>query len=266
MGLGQGRSLYKSKVGPGHPAKKEPKPKPTVEGGPAQAPGEVNTAFGPPPESASTAQKRLQAESEWARIQGDVNTKLYLAALAYGDPTLIGQYGDVVPNPDSALDTVARNEARAKKETGMNRNAANTFFSGMHLDDIKTLGDEAGIKRKQALDEWTAAMTELNSLLAEAEETKNNILSQADIEDLEAFEASQPVPQEEAAAPSGGSGGGSGGVGGGGGGQGKKGGGTGSGGTTAPKPGGPAVGPGKTPNKPTGVAPGKPAKKPKGKK
>lgn len=255
MGLSQARSTrHRIGVGPGHPAGPTHAP---VEGGAAQAPVEVNTNYGPPPESANTAQKRQQAEAEFARIQGDVKTKLYLAALAYGDPELIKLYGDVTDNPASSLSTIARNEEKAKKENAINRNAANTFFSGMNLEDIRKIGDEAAIKRKEAYDEWIAAEQELNALMAEAEETRNSALSQADIEDLEAFEATQPAPQAGGSSPGGG-GGGKGKAGGGGGGKGGKGKGGGKG--------GPGVGPAKPAGGGPSVSPNKPAKKQKGKK
>lgn len=154
----------------------------------------------PPPESLSTAEKRNTAWNTWNLKSSDLRHQLYLAALAYGDPDLIKQYGDVVPTPTGALQTVAREEEQAKKQTGLDRNAANTFFSGMHLEDRRRLGDEAGFKRKAALDNWEKAKQELTVALQEAEEIRQELLSEADREDIEAFEATEPEPKEDAAA------------------------------------------------------------------
>ena len=102
----------------------------------------------------------------------------------------MGLYGDVVPTPTGALQTIGREEKQAKKETGLNRNAVNTFFSGGHLVDRKLLSDQAGFQRKEAFDEWETAKHDLNVLLKEAQEAKEREETTANEEDLEAWEES----------------------------------------------------------------------------
>lgn len=226
MGLGKAKSLTKPKtIG--------------TESAPAFTPT-IQQASGPPPESMSTAGKREKAWNDWNRLSGDYNHQLYLAALAYGDPDLVKQYGDVVPTPTGALQTVAREEEQAKRQTGIDRNQGNTFFSGFHLEDLKRLGDEAGFKRKSALDNWEKAKHDLMVAIQEAEQIRDDLLHEADVEDLQAFEETEPEPMEEPAPTSASSGGNAGNKGntgkGKGTGKGKDNGkGTGTGGTSAPR-------------------------------
>lgn len=191
-----------------------PKSKTQAPAPPPPAPVPVIPHYGPPPASMSTAEKRMYADQEWNRIQGDIKTQLYLAALAYGDPDVIKQYGSVVPTPTGALQVAAREAGENRKTNVLAHNANNTFFSGMNLEDIRKIGDAEAFKKKEALDAFNKAQVELNKAMSDAEEARNRMMSEADREDFEAYEASQPEPQAPpppSAAPAGGGGGGKGG-------------------------------------------------------
>lgn len=187
------------KVGTGH-GFGTPGPKTTTAPAAAPTPSPAPAPkFGPPPTSMSTQQKRDYANSTFGRISGDLKTQLYLAALAYGDPEVIKMFGDVVPTPTGALQVAEREAQEGRKTNALGHNANNTFFSGMNLEDVRKISDNESFKRKEALDNWKKAEHDLNVALQEAGEAKDNILNEADIEDLQAFEATTPTP--EAAPP-----------------------------------------------------------------
>lgn len=203
--IGQNRNLEKVGVGPGKkvpPLKKQPQP--AGAGGPAPGAPEAQVI----PESARTANERAEAASKYGLSEADIKHQIYLAALEYGDPTAVAQYGDAVETPGGALQLAAKEAGEARKANTLARGQNNTFFSGMNLEDIRHIGDNEALKKQQAKENWEKALWELTVALQEAQEQREAEENEASLADLEAFEASEPEPLA---------------VGGGGGGGGKKG-------------------------------------------
>lgn len=203
IGVGQAKVVPSAPVTP--PAVPPPPP-----------PSSWAAASGTLPETPRAAQRRREAAAAWNTQSSDLNYKLYLAALAYGDPGIVKAYGDVVPTPGGALQTIEREEGEANKQNALAHNSNNTFFSGMNLQDVRKIGDDASLSRKSALDKWSEAQHDLSVALTEAEEARNHETGEADQEDLIAAEEAARVPGAEAPEPqppSSGGGGGSGGKG-----------------------------------------------------
>jgi hypothetical protein len=127
--------------------------------------------------------------------EADIKHQMYLAALAFGDPSVIGQYGDVVPTPGGALQMAAKEAEEARRANTMSRADNNTFFSGMNLEDIRHIGDTEALKKHQAQEEWEEALWNLTVALQNAREERESQENDANVSDLEAFESTEPEPQ-----------------------------------------------------------------------
>lgn len=158
----------------------------------------------PFPMSPRSFLQRQQADTAWGRVQGDTNYQRYLAALAYGDKDEIARYsgfakpGEALTPPESAVDRIAREEALAQKNLAITRNENNTFFSGKNLDDIATIGNEAANNRKIARDEFLSALYTLKKAEDDAREAWKASQDDAGLDDEEAYNSTEPVPQASA--------------------------------------------------------------------
>jgi hypothetical protein len=223
MGVGSNRNLERTGVGPGH--KVPPLRKPGGGGPPGGGapPGAPESPGGPQaiPESALTANERAEAWSKYNLSEADIKHQIYLAALEYGDPDVVAQYGDAVPTPGGALQMAEKEGGESRRANTLGRGQNNTFFSGMNLEDIRRIGDTESLRKKEAKDNWEKALWDLTIALEEAREAREETENNADLSDLAAFEESEPEPM---APGGGGKGKGKKGKGGGGGGKGKGGG------------------------------------------
>lgn len=192
-GINANKNLERAGVGPARRVPPKKPPPGAGSGEPAGAPPDVTPQA--IPESARTANQRAEALSRYGLTEADLKQQLYMAALAYGDPSVIGQYGDAVPTPGGALQMIEKEGGEARKANTLARGQNNTFFSGMNLEDIRHIGDTESLKKQQAKDEWEKSLWELTVALQEAREAREAEENEADISDLEAFEATEPEPQ-----------------------------------------------------------------------
>lgn len=183
--LGQAVNTEKKPAGPA--TVQQPGNAPT----PYQAPART----GPPPTSMSTQQKREAAWANYNIDSADIKHKLYLAALAYGDPNIIKLYGDPVDTANGALQIAAREALEGKKTNALSHNANNTFFSGMNLDDVTKISNSESAAKQKAWENWEASQGDLTHAMQQSEQIRQEILDEANREDLEAFEATEPEPQ-----------------------------------------------------------------------
>lgn len=139
-------------------------------------PGDPQTTTTPPPISKDTDLNQVpltpgdiatigQIQSQYNTAQSSANQGLYQAAMAYGDQSLINQYGQNagigeggwVVNPNSALPSIQRAQTEAKENTGKSLNSRNTFFSGLHLDALNKINDQASRDTADAYLQFKAA-------------------------------------------------------------------------------------------------------------
>jgi hypothetical protein len=209
-------------------------------GGAAAAGSPAASGASPPPESQQRARELDEEKYGYSEAERAHNYGLYQAALKYGDPAVIKLYGEAQDPDIGQVQQIAKKEKAGQKQNVLAHNANNTFFSGMNLDDISLISNEANEDRARALQEFESAKHDLDEAWARAlaEHTwKGEGFDEAAQGE---FNESEPTPQAGAGGSSGGGKGGSGGgkkggnKGGGGGGN-NRGGGKGSGGTSAPK-------------------------------
>lgn len=105
------------------------------------------------------------AQATFGNQQAEGNEAMYRAAMNYGDPTTMSQWGLPVTNPNSALAMAA---LKAQQQTQADQNArgrSDTLFSSLAQKDLGTIGatqqreDLAGYQKyEEALANFRAAM------------------------------------------------------------------------------------------------------------
>lgn len=188
------------RIGPGHPASRAGSGgQPGAVGGGAPALPPAGSGALPPPETQERLRERDESNTGYIDSVGDYKYGLYQAALKYGDPSVISLYGDSANPPTGAVSEIARREAAGQKSNTLAHNANNTFFSGMNLEDVKNISDEASNERARALQEFEDAKHELDQAWVDAQNRHRWNEEGFDEGAQGEFEASEPTPQ--AAAP-----------------------------------------------------------------
>jgi len=170
----------------------------------------ANNNYPPPPVKApqlpSSIAENLSAETDYSTTESDVNKKMYDAALRYGDPNAIRYYasqgyGPYIENPNGALASIQRQLDASKKSVGLQRNEANTFFSGMHVDDLQQLNTNADLQRLAAKQEYDQAIYELGQTLLRARQSKDARIAATGAADIEAALNNPPEARDDSPAP-----------------------------------------------------------------
>jgi hypothetical protein len=83
---------------------------------------------------------------------------------------------------------------QARKATGDNRNIANTFFSGMHGEDLTNIDRESQIAKAEALNRYNDAQKTLSEMLAEAGRNRNLEYAGASQDEFDYAQSLEPEP------------------------------------------------------------------------
>lgn len=181
---------------------------PTVPAKPAGPPAAKPPAPGPPPglPTLPGAQaKRIAADQALSTSRAQHDAQMYQAALRLGDLNLIhmlarkGFGPDLTEGPSfGEYEGIDRERLEARKQIGEDRNAANTFFSGMHGVDLSHTDQAANDARAEALARYKEAETTLAQALADAQYSRNQDYADADQMEWDYAQSIKPEPMEEA--------------------------------------------------------------------
>lgn len=193
------------------PKKGVPFPTPPAAGAPGAGGGGAPTASAPtsaPPAPAPQLPGSVAAIAGANQRAGldvaDINAALFQAAMRYGGNPNAQQYRlnanfvpesytvGVGPNENSAVSEIGRALTQGTRQTGLSHNDINTFFSGLHAEDVQDLQNESARRRQAALDEYNAAVGQLNSALQEALAARQGTVTEAGAADIEAARALEP--------------------------------------------------------------------------
>jgi hypothetical protein len=162
---------------------------------PGPPPGPVDE--GGYPLTPASAAARSGADEQYGITEGDAHQSLYRAALQYGDPGILQQYGDygpVVDNPNSDLSTIARNEALQHTNLGNAMNAQNLYFSGTNQKGQTAVSTEAGKQRSDAYQRFKDAEQRLLTAISTGLAKKRDVYRTTGADDIAAALSMPPQP------------------------------------------------------------------------
>jgi hypothetical protein len=185
------RDVGTPSYGPPKPPEAPPPP-PPPPGPPA---GPVDE--GGYPLTPASAAARTGADEQYGITEGDAHQSLYRAALQYGDPSILQQYGDygpVVDNPNSDLSTIVRNEALQHTNLGNAMNAQNLYFSGTNQKGQTAVSTEAGKQRSDAYQRFKDAEQRLLTAISTGLAKKRDVYRTTGADDITTALSMPPQP------------------------------------------------------------------------
>lgn len=124
-------------------------------------------AAGPPPASFQGETIRRDAGTAYSTAVSGYKNALVQAALRLGSPEILqallqdpnfAEYAGVLTqgmnDPTSTINTLAKGEQRDLGEVDKSQNEANTYFSGLRLNERNTVGENYAGQRRGAIDEY----------------------------------------------------------------------------------------------------------------
>lgn len=146
------------------------------------APPKPNYSLSNVPLNHSQLGQISQVEAEYNANTAGLDHSIYEAALRYGDPNLVKQFAGakypVVDNPYGQLQTIEKNKNTAKENVGKNLNKKNAFFSGLHLNEIGKVNDEASRQLTEAELQFKSAQQRYFQAKADEEARKQAAMGQ----------------------------------------------------------------------------------------
>lgn len=160
---------------------------------------------GPPMPSVDTQEQRRVAREGFSFDMGDVNRRLMEAAMNYGNAPKVTQYGldpsgldtsslaDVTANPNSVWANIGRYSKQHDRGINEDLNNRGSFFSGANLTQHRDLNDDVSRQQGQAALDFSGAEADLLSTILRSRGARDDALRSADLQDIAAAAASQPV-------------------------------------------------------------------------
>lgn len=159
---------------------------------------------GPPPPSLEGQDLRINATGTYGQTVADVNRAILQAALAYGGVDQVDQFladndtatakVGVAKDPNSMLAKIGRWLEDSKTVEGQNRNAGNTFFSGLHQKARADLDADSSRQQGAAATQFSNQLADLTSTLRGARLTRDDQIRAAIRADLAAAANIAPEP------------------------------------------------------------------------
>lgn len=159
------------------------------------------------PLTPGSAAQRADAEQGWGNAQTEYGNSIYRAALQYGDPAILaqyGQYGPVVDNPNSDLSTINKEEGTQRVSTNNSLNNQNLFFSGVNQKAQNAITEGASGRRAGAYQKFKDSEQKLLEILARARTARDTVYRDTGASDITADLAQPPQPTGPAAGDVGG--------------------------------------------------------------
>ncbi len=160
----------------------------------------------PAPRTAASEIMRANAGQGLGLAQNNWRDQVFQAAMGLGDENIFNQLKadpqfagyQFAVDPNSIMATLGRQEQEGLKSVDEERNAGNTFFSGLRLNDRNDLSSDFSRQRSGALGDYGKALTEYARALAGSQGKYNQGMGDADIYDIDYALQFNPEPGPQA--------------------------------------------------------------------
>jgi len=178
---------------------------PPIPGAPPGLPNTTPTVPNPPvtaganpnpiPLDPTDEAAKMAAQATYNNAQATGNLGMQNAALAYGDPSLMGQWGlPATVNPNSALALAALRAQQQTQRAEDARARAGTFFSSLMGQDVNTIGGAQQRADLAGYQKYQDALAKFGLAMQGAQGTEQSAINAANADERAKALANLPTP------------------------------------------------------------------------